>query len=292
MNRDAAEEAIRTHIAEPLGLDVQTAAAGIVGVVNHSMADALRIVSVERGYDPREFSLVAFGGAGPVHATALAEELDVREILVPPIPGGFSALGLATTDLRRDYSRTYYATIDMAAPNVMNDLFVEMEQAGQAMLAASGVVEPQRQLTRSADCRYVKQAYELNVPFEAGPITTSALDQLAKTFHARHRQVYGHENPDEAVQIVNVRLTAIGHLPPVPFAADASDSGTALPARSVWFPERGDVTCPIQTRGQLRRDGKMAGPLIIAEVDTTVVVPPGWMSEVDDRGFIILTRAI
>ena len=291
MNRDAAVAAIQTHIADPLGLDVQTAAAGMIGVVNHSMADALRIVSVERGHDAREFSLVAFGGAGPVHAAALAEELDVREIIIPPIPGGFSALGLVTTDLRRDYSRTYYSTIASADPKIMNDLFVEMEQAGQAMLAASGIAESQRQLTRSADCRYVKQAYELNVSFGDGPITKRVLDQLASTFHTRHRQVYGHENPDEAVQIVNVRLTATGHLPSIPFAADASDAGSPLPDRPVWFPKGGEVTCPVLTRGRLRQEGQLAGPLIIEEVDTTVVVPPSWMAAVDERGFILLTRA-
>jgi len=290
INRDAAVEAIHTHIAEPLGLDVLTAASGIVEVVNHSMADALRIVSVERGYDPREFSLVAFGGAGPVHAAALAEELDLGEIIIPPIPGGFSALGLVTTDLRRDYSRTYYATIAGADPKVMNDLFLEMEQAGQAMLGASGISESRRRLTRSADCRYVRQAYELNVPFDEGPITAKALDQLAKTFHTRHRHVYGHENPNEAVQIVNVRLTATGYLPRVPFTADASDSGPSLPARSVWFPQGGEVKCPVLTRGRLREDGKAAGPLIIEELDTTVVVPPGWAAEVDDRGFMILVK--
>lgn len=291
LNRDAAVTAIQTHIADPLGLDVQAATAGIVEIVNHSMADALRIVSVERGHDPREFSLVAFGGAGPVHAAALAEELDVREIIIPPIPGGFSALGLVTTDLRRDYSRTYYATISRADPKVMDDLFLEMEQAGQAMLAASGIAEPQRQLTRSADCRYVKQAYELNIPFGEGPITPQTLDQLATTFHTRHRQVYGHENPDEAVQIVNVRLTATGYLPSIPFAADASDTGRSLPNRPVWFPEIGEVRCPVLTRGQLRQDGEVKGPFIVEEVDTTVVVPPSWTAEVDDRGFIILTRA-
>ena len=292
LDRAAAMEAIKTHIADPLTMDVQAAAAGIIGVVNHSMAEALRIVSVERGYDAREFSLVAFGGAGPVHAAALAAELDVREVIIPPIPGGFSALGLVTTDLRRDYSRTYYATITGADPEAMHQLFWEMEQAGSSMLAASGIPEAQRQLTRSVDCRYVKQAYELNVTFADGPITAEALEQLAKTFHARHRQVYGHENPDEAVQIVNVRLTATGHLPSIPFTADATDAGADLPDRQAWFPQVGTVTCPVRTRAGLRRAGEVAGPLIIEEVDTTVVVPPDWSAAVDARGFILLTRAV
>jgi N-methylhydantoinase A len=291
IDRDAAVEAIQTHIAEPLGLDVLAAALGIVAVVNHSMADALRIVSVERGYDPREFSLVAFGGAGPVHAAALADALNIGEIIIPPIPGGFSALGLVTTNLRRDYSRTYYATIAVADPNVINDLFLEMEQAGQAMLKASGIPEAQRRLTRSADCRYVRQAYELNVPVGEGPITANVLHQLASTFHDRHHHVYGHENPDEAVQIVNVRLTATGHLPLISFAADISDSGSVQPARPVWFPPGKETTCPVLTRGRLRETGKVAGPLIIEELDTTVVVPPSWVAEVDERGFVILSRA-
>ncbi|MCZ6872202.1 MAG: hydantoinase/oxoprolinase family protein [bacterium] len=292
INRAAAVAAIKTHLANPLSLDVQAAAAGIVEVVNHSMADALRIVSIERGYDAREFSLVAFGGAGPVHAAALAEALDIREVIIPPIPGGFSALGLVTTDLRRDYSRTYYSTIAAANHKSMSDLFDEMEQAGLTMLAASGIAEAQRELTRSADCRYVKQAYELNVTFADGPLTAASLEQLATTFHARHRQVYGHENPDEAVQIVNLRLTATGHLPVIPFVAGLTDSEQDLPARPVWFAAVGMLTCPVRTRSGLQKSGTAAGPLIIEEVDTTVVVPPAWTAAVDERGFIRLTQAV
>jgi N-methylhydantoinase A len=291
INRDAAVAAIQTHLAHPLQLDVQAVAAGIVEVVNHSMADALRIVSVQRGYDAREFSLVAFGGAGPVHAAALAAALDIHEVIIPPIPGGFSALGLVTTDLRRDYSRTYYSTISAADPKAIHDLFDEMQQAGLAMLATSGIAEAQRELSRSADCRYVKQAYELNVTFDDGPLTTASLDQLATTFHTRHRQVYGHENPDEAVQIVNLRLTATGHLPTIPFAAGMTDSKQDLPARSVWFPTVGTVTCPVRSRSELRQSGATAGPVIIEEVDATVVVPPTWTAAVDKRGFIRLTRS-
>jgi N-methylhydantoinase A len=172
----------------------------------------------------------------------------------------------------------------------MQALFLEMEQAGQVMLTAAGIAEPQRALARSADCRYVRQAYELTVPLEAGPITSNALARLASTFHARHRQVYGHDNPREAVQIVTLRLTATGHLPAISLAAETTDPGQPLPARPVWFPLGGEVMCPVRTRGQLRQEGSMAGPVIIEEVDTTVVVPPGWTATVDAHGFIILTR--
>jgi N-methylhydantoinase A len=292
INRDAAMVAIQTQIAEPLSLDVQAAAAGIVDIVNHSMADALRIVSVQRGYDARAFSLVAFGGAGPVHAAALAEALDMREVVIPPIPGGFSALGLVTTDLRRDYSRTYYSTLAAADPKAMHALFSEMEQAGRVMLAASGIAAAQHELSRSADCRYVKQAYELNVTFDDGPLTANSLERLATTFHARHRQVYGHENPGEAVQIVNLRLTATGHLPAIPVAAGLSDMEQTLPARPVWFPAVGMVSCPVRSRRDLQKRGVMRGPLIIEEVDTTVVVPPDWTVSGDAQGCIRLTRAV
>ena len=293
LDAQAAADAIETRIAKPLGLDLKAAAAGILSVVNHSMAEALRIVSVERGHDPREFSLVAFGGAGPVHASALADVLDVPEVLIPPIPGGFSALGLVTTDLRRDYSKTYYAAISEAEPSAIQSRFAEMEAAGRAMLEHSGIPAERQVIERSADCRYVKQAYELNVAFASGELDQEALQRLADSFHARHGQVYGHQNPDEAVQIVNVRVSATGRLPELPFTARLSraEAEENKPAeRSVWFPDIGDTNCAITSRAGLASLGGTLGPLIVEEFDTTVVVPPGWYANVDDRGFITLTR--
>ena len=217
----ASEAAIARHIADPLGLDAEEAAAGIVRVVNNSMAEALRIVSVERGHDAREFSLAAFGGAGPVHAAALAEELGIREVVVPPIPGGFSALGLVATDLRRDWSHTFYARIDEVDLDALNRRLAELEAAARTMLENAGLPEADRSIERSADCRYTRQAYELTVPLGEGPVTRALLDDLAGGFHDRHLRTYGHKNPDEAVQMVNVRVTATGRLPGVEFHADA-----------------------------------------------------------------------
>jgi N-methylhydantoinase A len=289
IDREAAVNAVRVHIADPLGLSVEDAALGILAVVNNAMAEALRIVSVERGHDPREFSLVAFGGAGPVHAAALAAELEVPEVIIPPIPGGFSALGLVTTDLRRDYSKTYYTTLDVAQPEAMQARFHEMELAGRAMLDASGV-EPERQvIERSADCRYVKQAYELNVRVSAATVSAQTLDELADAFHHRHAQVYGHENPAETVQIVNVRVSATGRLPEVPFSATLSEAGAGS-ERFVWFPGHGSLRCQITSRVGVQSAGEVPGPLIIEELDTTVVVPPGWMTRIDEHGFITLTK--
>ena len=222
IDASAAEAAVRTHVADPLGLGVMEAAAGIVSVVNHGMAEALRIVSVERGHDAREFSLVAFGGAGPVHAAALAEELDIPEVVIPTIPGGFSALGLVATDLRRDWSHTFYSPVESIDPKALDQRLAELERAAQAMLRDAGIPKPDRVVERAADCRYTKQAYELTVPLAGGTVTRESLEALAREFHAQHLRTYGHENPNESVQMVNVRVTATGRMPRVEFRAGAT----------------------------------------------------------------------
>ena len=312
----AADAAVRAHVADPLGYGVMEAAAGIVSVVNHGMAEALRIVSVERGHDAREFTLVAFGGAGPVHAAALAEELDIPEVIVPPIPGGFSALGLVATDLRRDWSHTFYGPIESIDLDALNRRIEDLEGRAEAMLHGAGVPEPDRAIERAADCRYAKQAYELTVPLAGGTITRETLEGLAGEFHAQHLRTYGHESRDESVQMVNVRVTATGRMPRVAFHARpegeaASASSTQAEAdREVWFGE--PVRCPVIGRydlpsanagagsgataagapggGGSGRPGR-PGPFVVEEMDCTVVVPPGWNAALDERGFILMTRS-
>ena len=171
----AAECAIDAAIARPLGLSVREAADRIVEVVNANMAQALRIVSIERGHDPQEFGLIAFGGAGPVHAVALAEELSIPVVIVPPAPGAFSALGLVATDLKRDWSRTLYADLGSMDPERVAEVFAGMEQAGREMLRSARVPPERQQLLRQADVRYRRQAYELTVPIADG----DTLDDVA-----------------------------------------------------------------------------------------------------------------
>ena len=326
----AAEAAVRAHVAGPLGQGIMQAAAGIVSVVNHGMAEALRIVSVERGHDAREFSLVAFGGAGPVHAAALAEELDIPEVVIPPIPGGFSALGLVATDLRRDWSHSFYSPIESIDPAALDRRLAELERSARAMLRDAGIAEPDRIIERAADCRYTKQAYELKVPLARGTVTRETLDALAREFHAQHLRTYGHENPNESVQMVNVRVTATGRMPRVEFRAWAANpgggtaerggraaSGSAMTGdrveakREVWFGE--PILCPVIGRHDLASgpSGTVAGagtgtgtgilggndsgtarpgPFIVEEMDCTVVVPPGWSASLDERGFILMAK--
>src|ERR1700677_3916921 len=182
---EAAERAIEHDVARPLGLTVPEAAARIAEIVNANMAEALRIVSVERGHDARAFSLIAFGGAGPVHAVALAEELQIPEVIVPPAPGAFSALGLVATDLKRDYVRTLYADLGTVDPARVAAMFAAMEAEGTATLEAASVPLDRRGLVRFADVRYRRQAYELTLPVDDGPVTRAALDRLAGALPAQ-----------------------------------------------------------------------------------------------------------
>ena len=206
------------------------------------MAQALRIVSVERGHDPQEFSLIAFGGAGPVHAAALAEELQIPEVIIPPAPGAFSALGLVASDLRRDYSRTLYANLAEVDPARVADAIAAMEADAVAMLDAANVPEERRAVIRQADVRYRRQAYELTVPLIDGPINRLVTDALAEAFHAKHAQTYGHANRAEAVQLVNLRVTALGKLPALTLAQRA-DPGQREAARTQRVVRRERLRC-------------------------------------------------
>ena len=286
----AAERAIAVGVAEPFGLSVRDAAARIVEVVNSNMAQALRIVSVERGLDPREFSLIAFGGAGPVHAVALAEELAIPEVIIPPAPGAFSALGLVATDLRRDYARTLYADLSLVAPERIAEAFAAMEAAGAAMLEAASVPSGRRALPRFADVRYRRQAYELTLPVEDGPVTRGSLDRLAAAFHAKHEQTYGHANRAEPVQLVNLRLSAVGKLPGLKLAQPADPSSARVRQRNVWFAATGFAPADVHWRNGLSPGTSIGGPAIIEALDSTTVIPPKWTGRIDDMGYIRLTR--
>ncbi|MBO0710028.1 MAG: hydantoinase/oxoprolinase family protein, partial [Acetobacteraceae bacterium] len=285
----AAERAVGT-VGEALGLDAAGTAARIVEVVNANMAHALRIVSIERGHDPQEFSLIAFGGAGPVHAAFLAAELQVPEVIVPPAPGAFSALGLIASDLRRDYSRTLYADLATLEPSRLAQAIDAMEREGSAMLDAARIPTEQRGLLRRADVRYRRQAYELTVPIPPGPVTAGTLKAMAVTFHAAHEQTYGHANRGEPVQLVNLRLTALGRLPGMRLSQHAEAARARSRERAIWFPETGFVSCPVHWREGLVAGTRLDGPAIVESMDATCVVPPGWRALVDEQGFIRMRR--
>ena len=295
---DKAIAAIEEHLAAPLGIGVDAAASGVLAVVNASMAEALRIVSVERGHDAREFSLVAFGGAGPMHAAELARELGIREVIIPPIPGGFSALGLVATDLKRDYVKTHFIALHEADKSAVAAAFGDMETAARAMLTAANIPQEQWRLERSADLRYGRQAYELSVPARTGEITQGTLDELAQLFHEKHRQTYGHHNPDETIQMVNLRLSAIGRFESLALSYEATrGKDPRKGSRPVWFRQGsgqgggqggGRCDCAIYDCAPLGPGDAITGPAVLEAVDTTIVIPPGWRAQMNATGHILM----
>src|SRR6185503_7543552 len=288
----AAETAVRNRLAEPLGVDMRTAAAAVIDVVNHAMAEVLKIVSVQRGHDPREFVLAAFGGAGPLHGAALASELGIAEVICPPIPGAFSALGLIGTDLKRDYVQTLYVTTDTVDPATLEAAFVALERKGAAMLDRARVAAERRRFERSVDARYARQSYELLIPVPSRPIERLEIREIAETFHNRHLQTYGHDNRSEPVQIVSVRLAAIGTIPPLLIRDMPARSGTdaAKSKRQLWFREAGAVDATIFDRRRMPPGLKLAGPVVIESLESTILVPPGWQARMNEDGVVHLTR--
>jgi len=285
------------RVAEPLGLDVVEAAAGILEIANASMVSAIHLVSTQRGFDPREFALVAFGGAGPLHANDLMDELHIPLTLIPRSPGLTSAVGLLLADVEHNYSLTRvqrFSQVDLAALNA--DL-ADFAAQGRAALAEDGVPEDRMQLRSALDLRYVGQSYELRIDAAVSDVgslqlESGALDALLERFHAEHRRTYGHAAPEEPVELVNVRLTAVGRTPRPSVLRLAPHEGsvdTALRTRRpVFFSSCGFVDCPIYDRYQLGAGAGITGPAIIEELDSTVVVHPRYAATVDEAGCLRL----
>jgi N-methylhydantoinase A len=247
---------------------------------------------VQRGHDARQFMLAAFGGAGPLHAAALAAELGIAEVVCPPIPGAFSALGLVGTDLRRDYARTVYTTTAAADPGALEAAFAALERQGGGMLDRANVASDRRRFERSVDARYERQSYELAIAVPQGALDGAALQQIAEAFHDRHRATYGHDNRGEPVQLVNIRLTAIGVIPPL-LIRDRTASAAANAVKStrqVWFRETGTASATICDRARMPAGPTVAGPAVIESLESTILVPPTWQAAMDNDGFVLLTR--
>ncbi|HEY6993659.1 MAG TPA: hydantoinase/oxoprolinase family protein [Xanthobacteraceae bacterium] len=291
IDHGAAATAVRTRLAEPLGVDMHVAAAAVIEVVNHAMAEALKIVSVQRGHDPREFVLAAFGGAGPLHAAALASELGISEVICPPVPGVFSALGLVGTDLKRDYVQTLYTATGTADPAALEAAFIALERKGAAMLERAGVAPERRRFERFVDARYRRQSYELLVPVPTRPVDSATLEKIADAFHDRHLRTYGHNNRDEPVQMVSVRLAAIGTTPSLPIRDQVAPARTdaVKSKRQVWFRETGTVEATIYDRRRMPSELEVTGPAVIESLESTILVPPGWRAKMNEDGFVLLT---
>jgi N-methylhydantoinase A len=293
LDAEAARRAIAAAVATPMALDPLAAAAGIVEIANAHMIGAMRLVSVQRGYDPRRFVLVAFGGAGPLHASALARELGIPAVLVPPNPGIASAVGMLMTDLRHEFVTTRRLRLDALTPATLEALFAEFLAEGDARLDRDGVPAADRCMLRSVDLRYHGQSFELSITVPPGALTDADVRRLRGDFDAAHERAYGYAAPEDAVELVNVRLAAIGVTPrprraPLP-EGGREPAGALKGQREVWFAEaRGWRKTAVLDRAKLRGGNVVAGPAIIEEHDASTLVHPGWEAAVHEHGNLLL----
>lgn len=291
IDADRARAAIRDRVAEPLGLSIEDAAAGIVEVADNNMAGAMRTVSVGRGLDPKDFALVAFGGAGPLHACSLASLLGMDTIIIPATPGVLSTYGLLFTDLRNDYVQTY---VHSGEPSVCDvaAIYDRLEQQASNWLSHESAPESSQQISRSADLRYQHQGWEITVDVPAGEVTQQILEDVETTFHELHRRLYTYNLPHQTVELVNLRVTALGSLPRPPSdpVADPIFSAPDPISRRMIRLSRsqGFVEASVYDRQHLVPGVEIRGPAIVEQSDTTTLLASAYFSRTDSYGNLVI----
>ena len=281
------------RLGDELGMDVVDTAQGIISVVTANMAKAIRVISVQRGYDPADYALVAFGGGGPLHSSRLAAELGMQSTLIPHNPGAMSAVGMLMTDLRADYTRTVRVPLKEEYLVTYIDAFEALSAEADMWFAEEKLPESKRRLHKVLDVRYVGQNYELGIDVPEGEIDTAWFESVHKSFNDAHHVRYGYANPNEAIEAVTFKIEAIGEVPQVEFPAHEASvlpvSEAIVGCRKVYFPESGGyVDCPVFDRQKLGVGHLVLGPAIIEQYDTTTVVLPGTCARVDNYLLIII----
>jgi len=287
--------AVAGQLAGPLDMDPEEAAAGVIRIAENQMAEAIRALVIQGGHDLRRFMLLAYGGAGPMHAASLVARLGIAGAVVPPMPGAFSAWGLLNADLQADFVRTRMLSLTDCRPveDTVAGIFAELEEKAEAWLLARRAEGSC--MDRFVDLRYRGQDFELRVPVPPGPVNAELIDQVIGAFHTAHGEHYGFQLPDQPVQSVNFRVTARGELlrtalepviPPPTRLQHATPSGY----RPVFFPEAaGFINCPIYRRHHLLPGTCLPGPAVVEQPDATTVIGPGQELMVDPWGNIIIT---
>jgi N-methylhydantoinase A len=283
LDKAASVQAISEKVSAPLGLDDDRAASNVIQVANANMADAVRLLSIRRGYDPRDFVLVVCGGAGALHGAALAKELSIPTVVVPPHPGITSAQGCLLVDIRHDLSAMFQGTIDSIDPEELEREFVRLETEGAERLREEGVPQERMVLDRTISMRYSGQWRSLTVATTAGP---NALAEAVDLFHAEHERDYSFRRDDTPVEIYQISLRAVGSVPKPQFPrGQLHVSATARPIahRDVYFDElTGRTNTPIYERGTLAVGTRIAGPAVIEQLDSTTVIPPATEATIDE----------
>jgi N-methylhydantoinase A len=286
---DAARRAVHDRVAAPLGLALADAAWAVHAVVTANMELATRVVSIERGRDPRELTLVAFGGCGPTHGCRLAHALRIPRVILPAAAGVTAALGLLAAEVKFDVARTYLRRTDALDLDHLNRMYEEMEAQALRVMADSAV-SGEAALLRAADLRYVGQGYELTVPLRPGRLTGQAIEDLRRAFDEAYAARYGYASPGEAVEVVNWKLTALGGGPALtlPRQAGGPPDAALKGRRPAYFPEKGGyVDTPVYDRYRLAPGSPLAGPAVVEERESTTVLPPGTGARVDAWGTLI-----
>jgi N-methylhydantoinase A len=278
-----------------LGLSTLDAAAGVVTLVNHNMANAIRSRTIQKGHDPRQFTLVAFGGAGPLHAADLARSLDVPEVIVPVYPGITSAMGLLSSDLKYDLIQNEFMLDADADLDRLNRDFKRLDAEARTQLERDGVAEGGAHIVHAADCRYVGQGYELRVPMPLDELTTDSIKRFWDEFNRLHKEEYGHAFPGNPIELVNIRVVASGHVPKMPEVPPPS-AGSLKTAQvgsaDVYFAGNAGALkahkAQLYERAKLPIEARVAGPAVLLQVDSTTIVPPGATAEVLKTGDLLI----
>lgn len=289
VDAEAADRAI-ARLAEDLSLDSIDVARGILSIVTVNMARAIRVISIERGHDPRDFTLVAFGGAGPLHAARLARELEIPRVLVPPAPGILCAIGLLVSDLRSDFSRTAVMAASEASLPDARQIIAQLQQQAREWLDREGIDESDRMLRTIVDMRYVGQNYELSIEIPGSHLDAGSLSGVLERFHAEHDRSYGFAAPGEPAQFVTFRVEARGHVPTTSFPELGSSSQRPVPSgsRQAVIDESGPAEIPVYDRSSLLADQHVDGPAIVEQMDSTTVILHGQRATVDRIGNLLI----
>jgi N-methylhydantoinase A len=293
LDRSLAEDTLRERIAEPLEVDLERAAAGMLEVATSAMANVVRQVTLQRGLDPRDFTLFAYGGGGPLHASAVARELSIGTVVVPEAPGLFSALGMLLADLRRDYVQTLFARLDDVDMAELEARFSELESEGREALEQSGVPTHRVIYERAADMRYVGQEHAVAVALPADIGAEAQREVVKRLFDEAHQVRYSHSAPEESADVVSLRVTAIGRLskptlPAVPVGGASPPENAHKASRQVQFENHGLLETAVFDRAQLLAGNVIEGPAVIEEASSTTVLDPGDVAAVNAYGHLVI----
>ena len=299
LDEELARRAVESKIARPLGVSVTDAALGIIKVINSNMALAIRSNSVARGVDPREFSLMPFGGAGPLHGVALAEAVSAKNVIVPVAPGITAAMGLLQTDMQYEHARSLIASLSEVTANTIdkiNTLVSELVTECGRDLENDGVPVARQQFQRIAECRYHGQGFELRADIPEGEVTQANVADIAASFHAQHRLDYGYAFEDGEVELITIRVIGMERVTPLKVSSlDEAGGGTVEEAllyrRETVFDDGQTLQTPRYARENLRTGHTLAGPSIVIQHNSTVLVPPGYVAHTGEFGNLTIERS-